>query len=230
MKSGPLFFLGLAAAFGFSFAGIVIGSNAQLGRQAPFYDDSEGVSFPARLPGSAAAGQLAYRDLGCASCHTQQVRRAGFGSDVDRGWGDRQSVARDYIYQTHVQLGWSRTGPDLTNIAGRKPSAPDAGDLMRLLYGGQGAMPAYSFLFEDRKIVGQVSDDALRLAGRLEPAPGRQIVPTDRARELVDYLLSLNTTYDYPEAQPAPAVHPAPEAHPAPVAHPAPAAGGEAKK
>ncbi len=222
MKNGSLFFFGLVAAFGLSWAGIVIGSNAQLGRLAPFYDDSESASFPARLPGSAAAGQLVYRDLGCASCHTQQVRRPGFGSDVDRGWGDRQSVARDYIYQPYVQLGWSRTGPDLTNIAGRKPSAPDAGDLMRLLYGGQGAMPAYSFLFEDREVVGQVSDDALKLTGRLEPAPGRQIVPTDRARELVDYLLSLNTTYDYPEAHPAPAGNAAPEAHPAAVK---PAAG-----
>jgi cytochrome c oxidase cbb3-type subunit 2 len=204
MKSGSLFFLGLAAAFGLSWSGIVW-SNAQLARLAPYYDDGEGTSFPARLPGSAAAGQLVFRDLGCASCHTQQVRRPGFGSDTDRGWGDRQSVARDYIYQPYVQLGWSRTGPDLTNLAGRKPSAPDAATLMRLLYGGQGAMPAYPFLFENRKIAGQVSDAALALTGRLEPAPGRQIVPTDRARELVEYLLSLNTTYDYPEAHPVPA-------------------------
>ena len=27
-------------------------------------------------------------------------------------------------------------------------------------------------------------------------------MPTDRARDLVDFLLSLNTTYDYPEALP----------------------------
>jgi cytochrome c oxidase cbb3-type subunit 2 len=205
MKNGSLFFAGLAAVLGLSWTGIVIWPNAQLGRMAPYYDDGEGASFPSRLPGSAAAGQLVYRDLGCASCHTQQVRRPGFGSDQERGWGDRQSVARDYIYQPFVQLGWSRTGPDLTNLAGRKPSALDAGDLMRLLYGGQGAMPAFPFLFEDRRIFGQLSDDALPLTGRLEPAPGRQIVPTDRARELVAYLMSLNTTYDYPEARPVPA-------------------------
>ena len=103
------------------------------------------------------------------------MRRAGFGSDVERGWGDRQSVARDYIYQPFVQLGWSRTGPDLANVAGRKPTAPDASDLMRLLYGGQGGMPAYPFLFEEQGDVGQVSEDALKLTGRLGPRPAARL-------------------------------------------------------
>jgi cytochrome c oxidase cbb3-type subunit 2 len=227
MKQGSLLFIGLAAAFGLSWTG-VMWSESQLGRLAPYYDDGEGASFPSRMPGSAAAGQLVYRDLGCASCHTQQVRRPGFGSDVDRGWGDRQSVARDYIYQPHVQLGWSRTGPDLANLAGRKPSAPDADALMRLLYAGQGGMPAYPFLFEEGRVAGQASDDALKLTGSQAPAPGRQIVPTDRARSLVDYLLSLNTTYDYPEAQPVPA--PGAKAKINPEAQPVPAPGASVKK
>ena len=42
MKNNVLFFAGLFAALGISWAGIVIGSNAQLGSLAPFYDDSEG--------------------------------------------------------------------------------------------------------------------------------------------------------------------------------------------
>ena len=205
MKNGFLFFLGLFAACGLSWAGIVLGSNAQLGRLEPFYDANESQSFPAPLPGVAAEGQLVYRDLNCAACHTQQVRRPDFGADQARGWGDRQSVARDYIFQSNVQLGQSRLGPDLTNLAGRKPTAPDAGDLENLLYAGQGAMPAYPFLFEKRKVVGQVSDEALQLTGRLRPARGHEVVPTRRARELVAYLLSLNTVYDYPESRPAPA-------------------------
>jgi hypothetical protein len=41
--------------------------------------------------------------------------------------------------------------------------------------------------------------------GGLTPAGGREIVPTERAMNLVAYLLSLNTTYDYPEARPEPA-------------------------
>lgn len=204
MKSGPLFFLGAVGAFGLAWAGIVLGTTAQIGGLVAFYDDAEGQSFPLRLPGQAAAGQLVYRDLGCEACHTQQVRRRGFGSDQARGWGERQSVARDYIYQPAIQLGRFRIGPDLANLAGRKPTAPDRDDLLKLLYAGQGAMPAYPFLFEQRKVVGQVSARALKLTGHLEPAPGREIVPTARAEALAAYLLSLNTVYDYPEARPVP--------------------------
>jgi len=204
MKNGPLFFLGLFAAAGLSWAGIVLGSHAQLGAVAPYYDDNEGKSFPDRLPGVAARGQLVYRDLGCAACHTQQVRRPDFGSDQARGWGERQSVARDYVHQAWPQLGAARVGPDLTNIGGRKPTAPDAQDLLKMLYAGQGQMPAYKFLFEERKVVGQVSDKALKLAGNLSAAPGCEIVPTERAETLVAFLLSLNNVYDYPESRPVP--------------------------
>jgi cytochrome c oxidase cbb3-type subunit 2 len=204
MKNGAFLFVGLLAAFSFSWFGIVLGSNAQLGALTAYYDDAQSLSFPPRFPGQAARGQLVYRDLGCAACHTQQVRRPDFGSDQARGWGDRQSVARDYIYQPWPQLGESRVGPDLANLAGRKPTAPDADDLMELLYTGSGGMPAYRFLFQDRRIVGQVSDQALDLTGSLKPAPGREIVATRRAQDLVAYLLALNTVYDYPESRPAP--------------------------
>jgi cytochrome c oxidase cbb3-type subunit 2 len=202
MKNGFLLFLGLFAAIGLSWAGIVLGSFKQLGALAPYYDDTESQAFPQRLPGIASRGQLVYRDLNCASCHTQQVRRPGFGSDQARGWGDRQSVARDYIYQPWPQLGQSRIGPDLTNLQSRKPTAPDEEDLMEMLYAGQGAMPAYKFLFVDRVVVGQVSDHALALTGSRRPAEGHEIVPTSRALALVAYLQSLNTGYDYPEAKP----------------------------
>ena len=202
MKNGPLFFLGLFASLTFSFAGVVLFSNYQLGGLAPYYDDSEGKSFPERLPGVAARGQMVYHDLGCVACHTQQVRRPSFGNDQAQGWGERQSVARDYIHQSYPQLGAARIGQDLTNLAGRKPSALDAEDLMKLLYLGQGAMPAYSFLFQDVKVSGQVPKTALRLTGKSAPSPGHAVVPTERAQVLVAYLLSLNTAYDYPESRP----------------------------
>ena len=204
MKSNFAFFVGLFGALLVSWTAIVLGSNAQLGSLAPYYDDTEGGSFPPWMPGVAARGQLVYRDLGCAACHTQQVRRPGFGSDQDRGWGDRQSVARDYIYQPAPQLGLSRIGPDLTNIGGRKPSAPDAEDLLHLLYAGSGGMPSYRFLFETRQIGSgaQPSSDALHLVGALEPKAGWEVVPTARAQALAGYLVNLKTTYDYPEAVP----------------------------
>ena len=216
MKNGPLLFLGLFAALGFAWAGIVLGANAQLSALAPYYDAGDSQAYPLGMPGVAARGQLVYRALDCAGCHTQQVRRPGFGADQARGWGDRQSVARDYIYQPAVQLGQFRIGPDLANLGGRKPTAPDAADLYQLLYTGQGGMPAYRFLFEDRQVLGQVSDQALPLTGRFRPAAGHEIVPTRPAQALVAYLLSLNSPYDYPEARPA--------------AAPAPEKAGEAKK
>lgn len=204
MKNNVIFFLGLASALAISWAGIVLGSNAQLGSLAPFYDDSEGAAFPQRLPGVAAQGQLVYRDLGCAACHTQQVRRPGFGVDKERGWGDRQSVARDYIYQPAPQLGLSRVGPDLANLADRKPTALDASDLLHLLYAGAPGMPTYRFLFETRTLgVGaQPSEKALKLVGALEPKAGTEVVPTPEAESLVAYLLSLKNPYTYPEAVP----------------------------
>lgn len=204
MKNGPLFLIGLFIALVLSWAGLVLGSHVQFGALTPYYDDTEGASFPSRSSGIAARGQLVYADLGCAACHTQQVRRPDFGSDQARGWGERQSVARDYIFQSRPQLGASRLGPDLTNLAGRKPSAPDAEDLMKLLYAGSGLHPAYKFLFDEREIVGQRSDKALTLSGKLAPPAGREIVATERAQSLVAYLLSLNNGYDYPESRPLP--------------------------
>lgn len=204
MKSNFIFFLGLFAALGVSWAGIVLGSNSQLSSLAPFYDETEGTAYPQWMPGAAAEGQLVYRDLGCYACHTQQVRRPGFGSDQARGWGDRQSVARDYIYQPAPQLGRSRVGPDLANLADRKPSAPDSGELLRMLYAGKDGMPPYRFLFDKRQIGAgaQPSQRALRLTGALEPGAGWEVVPTPRAEALVAYLLSLKTPYTYPEAVP----------------------------
>jgi cytochrome c oxidase cbb3-type subunit 2 len=204
MKNGPVFFLGLFAALTISWGGLVLASHHQLGGLTPYFDENEGSSFPTRPPGMAARGQLVYADLGCASCHTQQVRRPDFGSDVARGWGERQSVARDYVFQQRPQLGAFRLGPDLANLAGRKPSAPDEEDLLKFLYAGGSTHPTYRFLFEESAVVGQKSVSALKLTGSLAVAEGRQVVPTERARSLVAYLTSLNSPYTYPEARPLP--------------------------
>src|SRR4051812_40978758 len=51
MKNGPLFFLGLFAALIFSWAGILLGSHAQLGSLTPYYDDAESKAFPERVSG-----------------------------------------------------------------------------------------------------------------------------------------------------------------------------------
>ena len=230
MKNGPLFLLGLFVALAVSFGGIVLGSHAQLGRMTPYFDDTEGQAFPQRFSGLAAQGQQVYADVGCAACHTQQVRRPGYGSDQERGWGDRQSVARDYIHQARPQLGASRLGPDLTNYGARKPAPASEAGLFRLLYLGAGTHPNYRFLFEERTIVGEPSPYAVQLSGEMAPAKGHEIVPMDRARALVTYLLSLNNVYAYPEAIPAaPEAKAEPAAAPGPVT-PIPAAAPDEKK
>lgn len=225
MKNGPLFLLGLFVALAISFGGIVLGSHAQLGRLTPYFDDTEGQSFPQRTAGLAARGQKVYADLGCAACHTQQVRRPDMGSDKARGWGERQNVARDYIHQTRPQLGVSRLGPDLANLAVRKPTAPTSAGLYHLLYLGAETHPSYRFLFDERKVAGEPSSLALQLKGNWAAPTGYEIVPTERAQTLVAYLLSLNNAYDYPESRP---VAPAP-AH-GHGDHGAEAGKGEAKK
>jgi len=78
-----------------------------------------------------------------------------------------------------------------TNLAGRKPSALDSEDLMKLLYLGQGAMPAHSFLFDQVKVVGEKPAKALKLTGSLAPAAGCAAIafPREQARTRVACLL-----------------------------------------
>jgi len=199
MKNGPLFFFGLFSVLALSWAGLILGAHVQLGELRPFYDENEGRAFPQRSSGIAERGLLVYQDLGCAACHTQQVRRPDFGSDKDRGWGERQSVARDYVHQSRPQLGQMRIGPDLANYGARaEASGLTEGELLAKLYNGWGGMPSYRFLFTQKKILGESSPHAM-VGGA---APGCELVPTARARELVAYLLSLNQPYEYPEARP----------------------------
>jgi cytochrome c oxidase cbb3-type subunit 2 len=207
MKSSPLFFLGLFAALALSLTALVLATNAQYGSLAPFADVTAGAAFPQAPLGLAARGHMVYQDLGCAACHTQQVRRADFGHDKERGWGDRQSVARDYVHEDRVLLGELRIGPDLTNFGARAAAhGLNAAQLLAFLHNGQGAMPAYSFLFVKQLVTGQRSPEALTIPG----SPDYELVPTHRAEALVAYLLSLSADHQYPETmQPAAAAAPA---------------------
>lgn len=199
MKNGPFFFFGLFFALGLSWAGLVLGTHGQIGDLAPHFDENEGKAFPERASGIAARGLLLYQDLGCAACHTQQVRRPDFGADKERGWGERQSVARDYVHQSRPQLGSQRIGPDLADFGTRAAkNGVNANALLADLYNGKNGMPAYRFLFEQRKVIGERSPKALGGGA----ADGYELVPSARAEELVAYLLSLKQTYEFSEARP----------------------------
>ncbi len=206
MNRAPLLFLGIFFTLAFSWTGIVLINQISYGRLQPVYDENEDKTFPLALPGLAAEGKLVYQDLGCIYCHTQQVRRPGYGTDALRNWGERQSVARDYIRDGRVLLGTMRTGPDLRNIGARQVG--DAGrewhykHLYDPVITSPGSiMPPFAFLFETRKIVGEPSPKAIQkgLPPQYQPPPGHEIVPTHRAEALVEYLLNLKDTYTYPE-------------------------------
>jgi cbb3-type cytochrome oxidase cytochrome c subunit len=121
------------------------------------------------------------------------VRVVPIGPDIDRGWGKRRSVARDYLYDDPVMLGSLRVGPDLAN-AGARLSDPNWH--LRHLYAPRSEvkdslMPPYRYLFERRRIGRQPSPDALQFPKELAPPPGFEIVPKAEARALAAYLLSL---------------------------------------
>lgn len=212
MKSLPLLFCGIFFALAFSFTGLILTSNIQVGSLTPTTQtlDSDGnpqageTLYPLMPSGLAQQGKQVYIEMGCIYCHTQQVRRPGFGADTERNWGPRQSVARDYITQDRVLLGTMRRGPDLMHVGGRPLNA----DWHHLhLYNPQitskgSNMPPFAFLYETREIEGTGSANALKFPPNSEysPAAGYEVVPTRRANALVEYLLSLKLDYSLPEA------------------------------
>jgi cytochrome c oxidase cbb3-type subunit II len=211
MKNLPLLFLGIFFTLAFSWTGLILTSHLNLGKLQPtsstLGEDGNPVpgepQFPVALGGIAVTGREIYMDQGCIYCHSQQVRPKGYGADFDRGWGNRQTVARDYIYQDRVLLGTSRTGPDLSNVGDRLPSRE--WHLQHLYHpritSPGSIMPPYSYLFEVRAIVGLGSSRALNIpdSSPFAPADGYEVVPTDRAEALVAYLLSLKLDYELPE-------------------------------
>ena len=132
------------------------------------------------------------------------------GADIARaGWGQRQSVAADYLYQNPVQLGSLRAGPDLSNIGAR---APDLNWQLVHLYNPRAfakdsAMPPFRYLFELRKkINGASSSDALQFPKGFEPSADVEVVPKPEAKELAAYLLSLKAAAPLYEAPFTPAI------------------------
>ena len=122
-----------------------------------------------------------------------EVKIIPTGPDIARGWGKRRSVAADFLFDQPVMLGAQRIGPDLADVGARPLTAE--WHLLHLynprMLVQKSVMPPYRFLFEKRKLGREPSPDALRLSGEFAPGPGREIVPTDQARALVSYLLSL---------------------------------------
>ncbi len=178
------------------------------------YYAREAAKLPAQVPSPESAailrGEEQYARGGCVYCHTQQVRSPHFGSDVARLWGQRRTVAADYLRDSKAMMGTMRTGPDLSDIGERMASATWHYQHLyepRSLV-ADSTMPPYYHLFERKPLRGGVPDpDAVILNERGEriDAQGMQRVPTSECRDLVAYLLSLKRTLvPRPEALEAP--------------------------
>lgn len=172
MKNLNSLLAGIFLAVAFPFGTLVVSSQMQLGPLGRAPAEEGGPLFPSREPGLAIQGRAVYVSLGCVSCHTQQVRPAGQGSDIARGYGVRASVARDYVQQKPVLLGERRIGPDLANFGAR---AKDLASVHAAIqHNGQ-----FAFLYTGAK----------------------QEVATERAIALAAYLQSLRQDYSSPEAK-----------------------------
>ena len=122
MKGLVSLFLGIFGTFTFSWLGLTVVPNLQIGALNPQMDEEGTDIYPAPKSGMAEHGRQVYAANGCIYCHSQQVRPDYLYVDIDRKWGARRSAPRDYIFDRPVLLGKERMGPDLANIGKRGPA------------------------------------------------------------------------------------------------------------
>jgi cytochrome c oxidase cbb3-type subunit 2 len=126
MKGIVPLFLGIFGTFVFSWAGLTLIPNYQIGHLDPQMDEEGNDAYPAPKSGMAERGRKIYSANGCVYCHSQQVRADYAASDIERKWGQRRSAPRDYLFDRPVLLGKMRVGPDLSNIGKRAPAEDEA--------------------------------------------------------------------------------------------------------
>lgn len=134
-----------------------------------------------------AEGRQVFASNGCDYCHTMQVRPL----PEDKPFG-RPSAPGDFAYATPEMLGSERTGPDLTNVGNTKPS--DVWQYIHLYdpraVEPHSIMPNFKFLFQEVQTVPD-GETAVPVPAAFAPKNGDKIIPTQKAKALVAYLLSL---------------------------------------
>jgi cbb3-type cytochrome oxidase cytochrome c subunit len=329
MKGLAPLFLGIFGTFAFSWVGLTVLPNWQIGHLNPQSDEEGTDIYPQPQSGMFERGARVYAANGCIYCHSQQVRADYAAADIERGWGNRRSAPRDYIFERPVFLGKMRMGQDIANIGARAPAeqaspappgaappaaspsggtspaaspapagspatataaspasspgssppagvpppgpktglaAPSSAAAANATQGGattassgpesagppwpiqtigeppmysaawhhvhlyaprsinfDSNMPAYRFLYKERRISDARSVDALQLIGSDAPPEGWEVIPSYDAKCLVAYLMALNQSHPLKEARSAGG---APPAAGSPAASPAPAAAG----
>ncbi|MEY2484511.1 MAG: cytochrome c oxidase cbb3-type subunit [Verrucomicrobiota bacterium] len=122
MKGLTALFLGIFGTFAFSWVGLTVVPNYQIGHLDPQSDEEGTDVYPLPKSGMAERGRRVYAGNGCFYCHSRWVRPDYSASDIDRKWNDRRSAPRDYIFDRPVLLGKMRTGPDLSSVGHRAPA------------------------------------------------------------------------------------------------------------
>src|ERR1700757_4886813 len=121
MKGLTSLFLGIFGTFAFSWLGLTVIPNWQIGHLNPQSDEEGTDIYPQPQSGMVQRGARVYAANGCIYCHSQQVRADYAANDIERKWGDRRSAPRDYIFERPVFLGKMRMGQDIANIGARAP-------------------------------------------------------------------------------------------------------------
>ena len=220
MNRSSYLLAGIIGSFALSVYALVIVPQKQLGTLQPQFQDDEGKIvdiYPVENAGIVKAGRAVYASEGCIYCHSQQIRDEQNGRDIERGWGVRRTVARDYLFDNPPYLGSTRIGPDLANVGSAKwrnepenenpdykPAKRDAQWHLVHLYNPrvivkESNMPPYRYLFKKQPIGSQRSADALNVPVE----KGYEIVPKPEAKYLVGYLLSLDKSHPLKEVKTA---------------------------
>lgn len=126
MKGLAPLFLGIFGTLAFSWVGLTVIPNWQIGHLNPQSDEEGTDIYPMPQSGMVTRGARVYAANGCIYCHSQQVRAEYAGADIERKWGDRRSAPRDYIFERPVFLGKMRMGQDLANIGARAPAEQES--------------------------------------------------------------------------------------------------------
>ena len=214
MSSFRNFVLALAATFLAPWLCLVVIPHAKMKAQEILtWEDKElgtELSYPAGTPNIFRQGQAIYAREGCASCHTQMIRptylgfeswRPDFGKEGNRGNPVRIRETRpgDFLGERFAYLGVQRVGPDLSNAGYRHDEQWHHAHLFSpQSKRGFSVMPSFRHLYIKRKVRGQRSDDALVLSGELAPGKGFEVVPSEDARALVGYLMTLKKDQPLP--------------------------------
>ena len=197
-------FIGFMLTFLSAWMGLVILPVWGLGNFEQTPDPDTGEMIPPNLTSLERRGRDVYIANGCIYCHSQQVHPARARTDIERGWGSRRTVARDYMNQGIAQMGSMRTGPDLSNIGVRNPS--ETWHYLHLynpqLTSEGSNMPPFRFLFETRKKDPEnPAANALNFADGFGPGPEYEVTPSEEMVALVAYLQSRKlSSYEIPEA------------------------------